>query len=328
MKQNTFEALHQPFWYEFAHTITQMESGNKLSSEEKSQFAANYRSLCYHLALAQSRTYSSSLVEYLQLLTERAHRQFYRHKTHFLANIWAFIRRDFPTVIKEQWRFVLCAHVLFYGPFILFALIAYFSPLLLQDMLNINPEAQQAQFVKMYQEMADAQKTGTNRPLGDDWGMFAFYVWNNIGISFQMFAGGLTLAVGTIYILLFNGIMIGSTFGLMVGTPVSTAFFSFVIAHGAFELTGIVLAGAAGLKMGWILIKPGPYKRLDAFKRQGKPIIQIMSGGFLFLFIAAIIEGFWSPITSLPYAVKFSVGGCLWVLVYLYLILLGKRHEA
>ena len=328
MKQFSFEAVHQPFWDKMLIVISELEQGKKLSMFERTHFARDYRDLCYHLALAQSRTYSGSLVDYLQILVERGHRQFYRHKDPVLSNFWQFVRYDFPDLVREQWRFILAAHLLFYIPCIGFGVMTYFYPAILNDLFGMDPEALKEQYVEMYQGMADSHNKGTNRELGDDWFMFAFYVFNNIGISFQMFAGGLALGFGTLYTLFYNGLMIGSVFGLMADTPVATTFFSFVIAHGAFELTGIVLAGAAGLKLGWILLKPGSYSRLDALKRQGKPAIQIMSAGFLFLFIAAIVEGFWSPITTLPYTVKFIVGIVLWLLVYAYMLLLGKNNEA
>lgn len=328
MKQFSFEAQHQSFWDRIDITISELESGKTLSREKRISFASDYRNLCYHLALAQSRTYSSSLVDYLQILVERGHRQFYRHRAPVLANIWQFIYRDFPAVLHKQWRFVLAAHLLFYVPFIAVGLLAYFSPQALQDLLNMNPESYQQEFVQNFSEMDQSYKKGTNRPFGDDWVMFGFYVFNNIGISFQMFAGGLSLGFGAIYTLFYNGLIIGATFGLVADTDVAKTFFSFVIAHGAFELTGIVLAGAAGLKLGWLLLAPGPYSRMDALKRQGKPAIQIMCAGFLFLFIAAIVEGFWSPITALPHSVKFIVGGTLWVLVYAYMLLLGRNNEA
>ncbi len=328
MKQFTFETTHQPFWNEMNDTITELEKGRKLTVAQRAAFAGHYRDLCFHLALAQSRTYSRSLVDYLQILVERAHRQFYRHRSHVLMSLWQFVRYEFPNTVRSQWRFFVAAHLLFYGPFILFGLMAYFYPQSLNDLFGMDTEAMQEQYVEMYSEMAASHEKKINRTMDNDWIMFSFYVFNNIGISFQMFAGGLTFAFGTIYTLFYNGFAIGAVFGLMAKTPVATTFYSFVIAHGAFELTGIVLAGAAGLKMGWTLLNPGSYKRLDALRRNGKPIVQLMGAGFLFLFIAAIIEGFWSPITTLPYFVKFTVGIILWLLVYAYMLLLGKNNEA
>ena len=328
MKQFTFEATHQPFWDQMNQAIAELEKGQKLTVAQRTAFANNYRDLCFHLALAQSRTYSRSLVDYLQILVERAHRQFYRHQSHLLMSFWQFVRYDFPNTIRSQWRYFVAAHLLFYGPFIFFGLLAYFYPQSLNDLFGMDPEALQEKFIEMYSEMASDYDKKINRPIEDDWQMFAQYVFHNIGIAFTMFASGLAFAFGTICTLFYNGFAIGAVFGLMARTPVAITFYSFVIAHGAFELTGIVLAGAGGLKMGWTLLNPGAYKRLDALRRNGTPIIHLMGTGFLFLFIAAIIEGFWSPITTLPYFVKFTVGVVLWLMVYAYMLLLGKNNEA
>ena len=114
----------------------------------------------------------------------------------------------------------------------------------------------------------------------------------------------------------------------MIGKPSGPAFFSFVITHGAFELTGVVLSAAAGLRLGAALLYPQGLSRRDALKVQGKKAIALLNGAFLMLFIAAIIEGFWSPLTSVHMAVKYVVGLGMWVLVYAYLMFAGRQGGA
>ena len=102
------------------------------------------------------------------------------------------------------------------------------------------------------------------------------------------------------------------------------SFLSFVVGHGAFELTAIVLSGAAGLRLGFILLNPGRLTRLDALRRAGPELITIVLGAAAMLLIAALIEGFWSP-SAAPPAVKFAVGALLWVIVLVYLFLAGPQ---
>ena len=78
--------------------------------------------------------------------------------------------------------------------------------------------------------------------------------------------------------------------------------------------------------MGLSLINPQGYSRKDALKIQGALAVRLMGGGFLLLFIAALVEGFWSPITSLPLWIKYTVAVCLWLGVYLYFFLAGRHH--
>lgn len=326
MKQQNFESLNQQFWHLFSKTLDKLEKKRPLDRAEKKYFPHNYRTICHHLALAKARVYSASLIEYLHLLSMRGHRQFYRHKSHLLAQFWQYIRYDFPATFQAQWRFILIAHLLFYLPFFALAILTYFYPQVFEAVGLGYAEIAKENVVGNYQKMADAQSVGTNRALADNWLMFAYYVYNNIGIAFQAFAGGLIFGAGSLYMLLFNGLYIGGTSGLVANSPVAITFFSFVIAHGAFELTGLVIAGAGGLKLGWTLLCPGPFKRLDALKREGRVAISLMNGAFFFLFIAAIIEGFWSPITNIPYLFKFIIGTLLWIGVYTYLLFSRKRQ--
>ena len=178
-----------------------------------------------------------------------------------------------------------------------------------------------------YSQMAQLQSEGQSRPWGQNWMMLGYYIFNNIGIGFQSFVGGIVLGLGSIYVAVYNGAILGSAMGFMASDPAGPVFFSFVGAHGAFELTGIVLSVAGGLKLGFALIHPGQYTRKDALKIQGKPAAMLIGGAFLMLFIAAFIEAFWSPITLLPLWLKYTVAIILWLSVYAYLLVYPRKLE-
>ena len=80
---------------------------------------------------------------------------------------------------------------------------------------------------------------------------------NNIGVTFYAFAGGLLLGLGTLYVLLQNGVMLGVVAGLAIGAGNGQSFFELVTAHGVLELSCIIVAGSAGLRLGWSIIDPG-----------------------------------------------------------------------
>ena len=102
-------------------------------------------------------------------------------------------------------------------------------------------------------------------------------------------------------------------------------FFSFVIGHGAFELTAVLLSGVAGMRLGLAVLAPGPRSRVSALRAAALSSLPIVAGAALMLVIAAGIEAFWSP-RQLPVAVKFAVGAGLWLLVALWLGTAGRSR--
>jgi len=105
-------------------------------------------------------------------------------------------------------------------------------------------------------------------------------------------------------------------------------FWSFVIGHGAFELTAIALAGAAGLQLGWALISPGRLTRGESLRLAARKSVQLLCGVMVFLLIAAFIEAYWSSTTVIAAWVKYLVGAVLWLLVAAYLIFAGRTQHA
>lgn len=156
--------------------------------------------------------------------------------------------------------------------------------------------------------------------------MAGFYVQHNVGIALQCFARGLLLGLGTMFTLLSNGLGIGCIAGYVLSQGHGERFLSFVVSHGSFELTAIAVSGGAGLMLGDALLHPGQRTLLDALRHRGLEAVQIAAGAAVMLMVAALIEAFWSP-SPIPASVKYCVGGCLWVLVAMYLGLSGVRRS-
>jgi uncharacterized membrane protein SpoIIM required for sporulation len=173
----------------------------------------------------------------------------------------------------------------------------------------------------------DARKLGREREADTDIFMFGFYIKNNISVAFRCFASGLLLGIGTLFVLFFNGMFMGSIAGHLTRLDYVDTFYPFVVGHGSFELTAIVFSGAAGLRLGFAILNPGQSSRLDALRQAGRDVVPMLYGIVLMLIIAAFIEAFWSSSASLPIAVKYSVGALLWLLVLLYSFS-GRRHES
>ena len=324
MKQSLFESRHQHQWQTFAEQLKLLEQG-KAKAADVADFPHQYRRLCQHLALAQQRGYSSYLVDPLQQLALRGHQQLYRHRSQLTANILAFLLADFPRLVREQWRFVLIAGLLFFGSLVGIALLVYLFPDLVYSI--ISPQ-QVAEMQGMYNPDASRLGRAAERAASEDWMMFGYYVMHNIGIAFQTFAAGLLFGLGSVFFLIFNGLVIGAVSGHLTDIGYGQTFWSFVIGHGAFELSAITLAGAAGLQLGWSLVAPGRLARSEALRLAARKSVRMLCGVMVFLLIAAFIEAYWSSTTRIEPWIKYAVGAALWLLVAAYLTLAGRSRHA
>lgn len=322
MKQSLFESRHQQQWQRLARQLDQLERHRRVA--QSSDFPHAYRRLCHHLALAQARGYSSLLIDTLQQLALRGHQQLYRDRSHPSARLSTFILVGFAQRVREQWRFVLAAGLMFLGSLIGIGLLVHAFPQLVYSLLSVE---EVSQIRGMYDPAAGHLGRSIERAASEDWVMFGYYIMHNIGIAFQTFASGLLLGLGSAFFLFFNGLTIGAVAGHLTQIGSGGTFWSFVIGHGAFELTAIILAGAAGLQMGWALIAPGQLTRGEALRLAAGKSVQIIVGVTIFLLIAAFIEAYWSSSTATP-ATKYTVGALLWLLVLGYLLFAGRARHA
>lgn len=324
MKQRPFEQLHKAEWQSLEQLLDDLER-NRASPAACETFSRRYRRLCHHLALATERGYSRQRIDALQQLAMRGHQQLYRHRSQFGASVAAFLVAGLPRAVREQWRWVLAsAAVLALSLLLTLVLVLAFPDLIYAI---VNPQQVQ-QMEAMYDPGAArfgpaAEHLSTSAVM-----MFGYYVMHNIGIAFQVFASGLLLGVGSLYMLLGNGVSIGAVAGHLSQIGFGQTFWPFVVGHGAFELTGIALAGAAGLRLGGALIAPGSSSRHQALRRCAPIALQLVYGALLLLLLAAFVEAFWSSRSDLPNSLKFAVGALLWTLVPGYLALAGRGTHA
>ena len=323
MKQSLFENRHKAEWERFTLALERLERGKDTS--QVAGFPKAYRRLCQHLALAQERGYSSFLIDSLQQQVLRGHQQLYRHRSRLGANLLGFILAGFPRLVRQEWRFVLVAALLFFGSLIGFGVLVFVFPELVY---NLIPADQVREMQGMYDPVAGHLGRSAERAASEDWVMFGYYIMHNIGIAFQTFASGLLAGLGSAFFLFYNGLIIGAVAGHLTEIGYGQTFWSFVIGHGAFELTAIALAGAAGLKLGWALIAPGRLTRSEALRQAARQSVLLVCGIMLFLLIAAFIEAYWSSRTAVTPFTKYLVGAALWVAVATYLLFAGRIRHA
>ena len=314
MKQRDFENRYADRW----NTLERwLESG-----DGSLDLPVAYRALCQQLAVAKERQYTNQLIDRLNRLVMAAHHRVYQQQT-LRRNTWLwYLLAGFPRAVRAQIRYVWLATALFVLPALVMGIGSYSNDALIYAVMS--PD-QVMQFESMYDPGNSV--LGRERGSDSDLMMFGFYIKNNIGIAFRTFAAGLLFGIGAIFFLVFNGIYLGAVFGHITRVGFVTTFYPFVIGHGAFELTAIVLAGAAGLRLGQSLIDPGGRRRLVALRLASIEAMKIVYGTFLMLVIAAFLEAFWSSSTELAIAVKLAVGAALWLLVFAYFALAGRGAD-
>jgi uncharacterized membrane protein SpoIIM required for sporulation len=339
MTPRQFEARYEPVWAELERGLNALEQGKggdkKTRKLRAGQFetgttpvagaarvAQLYRQCCEHLALARERAYPVHLVARLEALTARAHQRIYRRHDFGLGALRDLILYEAPAAVRAlRWHLLIVALV-FVLPALVVGVATWLDP---HFALTVVDAKEVRNFDAMY-----GPETGEHleRTSGDDWKMFGFYIMHNVGISFQCFAAGLVLGVGTLVMVAYNGLLLGAVAGLLVTRGDSERFFSFVVTHSAFELTAIVLSGAAGLKLGHAVLAPGRLTRTQALMRAARETSPVVFCFFAMLIIAAALEAFWSSAGWIAPQVKYGVGACCWALVFGYLGLQGRGREA
>lgn len=328
MKQRIFEEQAEPRWTAFAKCVAKLDRTRptRLGATEQlglDEFPARYLEICRDLAVATERRYSPRLIDRLNRLALDGHRLLYIKDPNIGPKIVRFVAVGFPRRVRSEWIAMALATALFVIPgLIVWGLVLSFPELVYSVMDGVQ--------VRNFEAMYDpsAPHIGSNRPSADDVQMFGFYILNNIGIAFRAFAGGLIAGTGSVLVLVMNGVLLGAVAAHITHLGFEQTFFSFVIGHGAFELTAIVISGAAGLRLGWSIVSPGACSRLTSLRLAAREAIDLVYGVFGMLVIAAVLEAFWSSKSSLAPELKYAVGAGLWAFVILYLMLAGRGSRS
>jgi uncharacterized membrane protein SpoIIM required for sporulation len=141
---------------------------------------------------------------------------------------------------------------------------------------------------------------------------------NNIRVSFLAFGLGVTAGVGTIIVVIYNSLMLGTLAGLAVNVGNGPVLFALIVAHGVLELSVIVVAAAAGTRLGWAMLSPGNRTRSHAIAAAGRHAVEVVLGTIPWFVIAGLIEGFVTPAGLGPTVagmIGVAVGALYWGLV-------------
>jgi uncharacterized membrane protein SpoIIM required for sporulation/uncharacterized RDD family membrane protein YckC len=314
----------KPEWDEYAALLeTARRHGlNHLGERRVSRFATLYREIAADLARARTYGGSRELVYSLERLVGSGHNLLYRPPVRSWRRFHHWIVAGFPALVRRRWVPVALAAALFYGPALVsFAAVRADPPLAREMMPAVmiaraeEAPAKQARG-EGYVEMPEVHMPALASEL----------ISNNVQVTFAAFAGGIAAGLGSVFILVLNGVHLGSAAALFANHQASLHLWTFVAPHGVIELTAICIAGGAGLWMGSALLLPGRRTRREVLVERAREAVSLIAGTTILLVVAGFIEGFISP-SALPAEVKFAFAGLFAVLLVAYLALGGRGEE-
>jgi uncharacterized membrane protein SpoIIM required for sporulation len=321
MNREQLVASRKARWTRLEHLLVKAESvrgPHTLGPSGVAELAELYRTLAADLMRVRRDKLGADLERHLDTLASRAHNALYAGTEVGGRLSIRQIFLDFPGALRRNLRFFLIAMCLFYVPGGIAGYASYADESYALAVLS------SAQLESMEEMHSKGHKDG--RAADQSAGMTGFYVMNNVGIAFRCFATGILFGLGPIFFLLYNGLVMGVVMGHLARTGYGENIFSFVSTHGPWELTAIVISGAAGLQMGYALVSTHGRTRLGNLQAHGLELLRQVAGAALFLFVAAILEAWYSP-SALPPIVKYVSGGVGWILVALIIAFAGRSRS-
>jgi uncharacterized membrane protein SpoIIM required for sporulation len=322
MKVSELLEIRRRQWHELESLAQAMESRPRaMMPQQVSRFATLYRAACADLALAESYQFPPGVVSYLNQLVGRAHHLLYRSRKITARRWFAMLLSDVPRQLFSDWSFWLAMGI-FWGVFLLCMWLAATVDDFAPEMLG---QSQLTMMESMYADPVHEQDSQSR------FFMLGFYLSHNAGIGLRCFAMGLLFGIGGLFELLMNSAILGTVFGYMTTIPQREHFYEFVTAHGPFELTAIVMAGAAGMRLGFSLISTRGLTRIDSLRRAAVEAVPTMTAFVVLFGLAALIEAFISPSALEPfvelgidrYSMKLAIAVVSSVLLFLYIVVLG-----
>ncbi|MBY0573021.1 MAG: stage II sporulation protein M [Undibacterium sp.] len=327
MKQKQFEDQNQALWTQISAILEQKKSQSALGLQE---FPALYRRLCQNLALTLQRGYSPALSDYLQHLVSASHQLLYGTVVERPMTLHNWLLQEFPRRVREEWRLLLWVSLAFWGVAGVTGVLVWLHPDLAYSFSS-------PQELEKYRQMYTATDTAKGRGAENDFVMFGFYIWNNVSIDFRTFGAGVLCGIPALLAMAYNGMHGGVIAAWLSLDPVSRAhFWPFVATHSSFEITGMLLAGVAGMRLGLALLHPGRLSRRHAVHAASGRMFPIIVGAAVMTFIAAFFEAFWSANPTFSDSTKYIVAAICWTSVLGFLIFsgrtgirrMGDRHAA
>ncbi|MBN8192226.1 stage II sporulation protein M [Bacillus sp. NTK074B] len=311
MNVKQFVKQHRDEWKALEDLLGTLRKKKNMKGNSIDQFNRLYQKAAQNLSYSQTYFPDEEVTDYLNGLVSKSHNLLYKDQISSGKQVRHFFSTTFIGLLLGQWKFVIIAMLLFAVGAIGAFLSVVNDPLHLYSILP--PEMSQG---------VDPGNLGKRDGQVDSSIMSAGIMTNNIKVAFLAFAGGVTFGILTVYMLVYNGIIVGALAAVFWHQGMSYEFWAYIVPHGMIELTAIFIAGGAGLLMGYKLFVPGRFTRGYQLKEQAKRSVQLLLGTIPLFVIAGIIEGFITP-AAIPLGAKYMVALLTVIGLILYMII-GK----
>jgi uncharacterized membrane protein SpoIIM required for sporulation len=307
----------KPYWAKLEVLLSQSQSSGlrSLSRSDLQELSLLYRQTAADLAAIREDRGSVHYVRYVNQLLVRAHNIIYSgHGASPMAAL-SFFSHTYPAAFRRHLPHIAVATLVFAVAGLVGAVLTYQNPDFKVKILG-----------PRMVETIDRHQMWTHSIVGIKPFASSAIMTNNMSVGFTTFALGITAGLGTIYMMAFNGLLIGVIGAACHLSGMSLQLWSFVAPHGVLELPAIFIAGGAGLRIAQGLLFPGVLPRRDSLARAGSEAVQLLLGTIPILMIAGIIEAFVSP-TGLAIPLKFAMAAALFALLNLYLFGAGVEPD-
>lgn len=303
---SSFVARYKQDWEELEALVKKARRwSRRLTTAERQRLDELYRRTTVHLARVSTRSSDRPLLEYLNRLTAAAHSVIYLPpRESVLLRLGRFATEGFARAIARNWRPMLVSACLVFGG----ALVGYYAassdPVLSHALW---PAEDPRQPGSTPAQLLEHLRYGRDGSGGEKFLFASFLFQNNLRVSLLAMATGVLAAVPTVFLMLFNGMLLGVFAAIHHEAGITSEMWAWILPHGVTEFGAIILCGGVGLMLGTAVVRPGTLSRTESLKRAGREAGRICVGAAGMLVLAAIIESYirqshWSTPERLTFA--------------------------
>jgi uncharacterized membrane protein SpoIIM required for sporulation len=319
MNVERWVAKRRAVWDQLEDLLKTIERGGmrRLSREQLQSLGRLYRSVSADLSRARALNLGSDLLIYLNNLVVKGHNQVYQSKKNRWLDFFNFFYATFPRLVRENILYILTA-----------TLVCVLPALACFDFTNKDINFGHMEMTQGHPmvsdqmwDMIEHHQMWTDQVQDASPAFASLISTNNIRVCIMGFALGVTGGLGTLFVLFYNGMSIGTVCGVCNHYGMLPNVLLFMVGHGSLELPSIFISGGAGLLLGKSMLFPGQYKRGDSMRIYARPAFGLAMGCVPLLLIAGSIESFISPRTDLPGDFKVGVGVAAFFCLLIYLFM-------